>query len=99
MIIPHFAKISKLKGVTCVNKENVNTITAPPRIIYKLRCVDEIEVATRFAVNIVVVKEAAASKPNKIPTGQLIFESLKSILKMFIANAVPIKTINTEIIF
>ena len=99
MIIPHFAKISKLKGVTCVNKAKVNTITAPPRIIYKLRCVEEMVVATLFAVNIVVVKEEAASKPNRSPNGQLILESLKSILKMFIANAVPINTINTEIIF
>jgi hypothetical protein len=27
---PHFRKISKLNGVTCVTIENENTITAPP---------------------------------------------------------------------
>ena len=52
-----------------------------------------------FAVNIVVVKEAAANNPQNNPFVQSIFGSLKSILKILIAKAVPIKTIITEIIF
>ena len=55
--------------------------------------------ATLFAVNIVVVKEAAANNPQNNPFYQSIVGSLKSILKMFIAKAVPIKTMITEIIF
>jgi len=58
--IPHFAKISKLKGVTWVYKLKPNTITAPPNNMYKLLCADEMPNATLLAVNMVVVKEAAA---------------------------------------
>ena len=97
--IPHLAKISKLKGVVCVYKLNPKTITAPPNNIYKLLWADEIPNATLLAVNIVVVKEAAAKIPQNNPFAQSIVGSLKSILKIFIAKAVPIKTMITEIIF
>src|SRR5574343_117703 len=67
--------------------------------MYKLLCEDEIPNATLFAVNIVVVNEVAANNPQNKPFVQSIFGSLKLILKIFIAKAVPIKTIITAIIF
>lgn len=66
-IIPHFMKISKLKGVVCVAIANPVTIKAPPRSMYKLRCAEETCVAKRLAVNMVVVKEVAAKSPKTIP--------------------------------
>ena len=66
-MIPHFMKISKLKGVVCVAIANPVTITAPPRSMNKLRCADETCVATRLAVNMVVVKEVAAKSPKTMP--------------------------------
>jgi hypothetical protein len=58
---PHFRKISKLNGVTCVTIEE-NKLCCP-RSIYKLRCALEILLATRLAVNIVVVKTLLPSYP------------------------------------
>ena len=92
-------KISKFNAPICVKAEKVNTITAPPKSIYKLLCAEEIPNATLFAVNIVVVKEAAAKIPQNNPFAQSIVGSLKSILKILIAKAVPINTMITEIIF
>jgi hypothetical protein len=62
----HLRKMSKLYGAVCVATENEKTITAPPSNIYKLRWAEEISIATRLAVNIVVVNEAAAI-PHIIP--------------------------------
>ncbi len=61
--IPHFRKIAKLKAVVCVANAKPKTIIAPPNSIYRLRCAEEILRAILFAVNIVVVKDAAAKIP------------------------------------
>ena len=66
-IIPHFKKISKLNGVDCVTIEKRKTMIAPPWSMYRLRCAEVIFVATRLAVNMVVVKEAAAKIPQNNP--------------------------------
>ena len=88
-------KILKLKGADCVTIAKANTMTAPPNSMYRLRCAEEIPTATRFAVNIVVVNEAAARRPNTIPRQS----NCISVCKRFVAKTVPIKTINTETIF
>ena len=92
---PHFMKILKLKGVDCVTIAKANTMTAPPNSMYKLRCAEEMPTATRFAVNIVVVNEAAARRPNTIPRQS----NSISVCSRFVAKIVPITTMITEIIF
>jgi hypothetical protein len=84
----HFMKISKLKELFVFAKGN-NHSTA--KSIYKLLCADEIFVATRLAVNMVVVKMHKRSKT--IPR-----QSNSTLLWIkFVANAVPVKTMITEI--
>ena len=93
--IPHFKKIATLKGVVCVNKAKAKTITAPPKSIYKLRCAEEMPRATLLAVNMVVVNEEAANKPQMIP-----LQSIGLVLfKRLVDNVVPSKTIKTAMIF
>ena len=93
--IPHFKKILKLKGVVCVKRANAKTMIAPPKSIYKLRCADEIPTATLLAVSMVVVKDAAANIPQKIPRqSNSIF-----LFKILVAIMVPISTTITAIIF
>lgn len=93
--IPHFRKILKLNGVVCVKNAKANTIIAPPKSMYKLRCAEEIPMATLLAVNMVVVNEAAANNPQKIP-----LQSISTVLfSMFVAITVPINTIITANIF
>ncbi len=70
--IPHFAKIARLKGVTWVINANEKTMTAPPINMSKLRCAVETCMAIRLAVNMVVVKEAAANNPQNKPDAQSI---------------------------
>jgi len=67
--------------------------------MYKLLCADEMPNATLLAVNMVVEKEAAAKIPQNNPFAQSIEGSLKLILNILIAKAVPIKTIITAIVF
>jgi hypothetical protein len=58
-------KMSKLYGAVCVATENEKTITAPP-VTYINYVSRRNFIATRLAVNIVVVNEAAA-KTHIIP--------------------------------
>ena len=93
--IPHLAKIPKWKIPVWVAMANPKTITAPPNSINKLRCADEIPMPTRLAVNMVVVNEVADRSPKTIPRqSKLIWLSIK-----LVANAVPIRTTTTDMIF
>ncbi|MNY32357.1 hypothetical protein D3C86_1665660 [compost metagenome] len=93
--IPHFKNMLTSKGVFCVINAKVSTMIPPPKSMYKLLWAEDIPKAIRLAVNIVVVKEAAAINPQAIPRQSRV----ASVLIRLVANAVPAKTIITAIIF
>ncbi len=94
-IMPQFKNISKLNGAEIVKKAKLKTMIAPPKSIYKLRCVDEILVATRLEVNMVAVKDVAESIPKTKPR-QSIF--MRDSIR-FVAKNVPKSTTKTAIVF